>query len=149
MLRESFQEFKAPPLQKSSGSLPFPTRPRPPNLFLQINKHTVFLSTFKTNCCFSICYFCHFKIKLVLRACVLSHFIRVLLFRYPVDCSPPGSSVHGDSPGKYTGVGGHALFQGILPTQRLNLGLSHLQVDSLPSEPTGKTKTGPIGSHIF
>jgi len=27
----------------------------------------------------------------------------------PMDCSPPGSSVHGDSPGKNTGVGCHAL----------------------------------------
>ena len=33
----------------------------------------------------------------------------------PVDCSPPGSSVHGDSPDKNTGMGGHALFQGNLP----------------------------------
>ena len=39
------------------------------------------------------------------------------------DCSPPGSSVHGDSPGKNTGVGCHALLQGIFPTQRLNPGL--------------------------
>ena len=31
----------------------------------------------------------------------------------PMDCSPPGSSVHGDSPGKNTGVGCHALLQGI------------------------------------
>ena len=30
----------------------------------------------------------------------------------PVDCSPPGSSVHGDSPGKNTGVGCYALLQG-------------------------------------
>ena len=30
-----------------------------------------------------------------------------------MDCSPPGSSVHGDSPGNNTGVGCHALFQGI------------------------------------
>ena len=29
----------------------------------------------------------------------------------PVDCRPPGSSVHGDSPGKNTGVGCHALIQ--------------------------------------
>ena len=28
---------------------------------------------------------------------------------FPVDCSPPGSSVHGDSPGKYTGVSCHPL----------------------------------------
>ena len=26
----------------------------------------------------------------------------------PMDCSPPGSSVHGDSPGKNTGAGHHA-----------------------------------------
>jgi len=40
-----------------------------------------------------------------------------------MDCSPPGSSVHGDSPGKNTGVGCHALLQGIFPTQGLNPGL--------------------------
>ena len=27
----------------------------------------------------------------------------------PMDCGPPGSSVHGDSPGKNTGVGCHTL----------------------------------------
>ena len=30
----------------------------------------------------------------------------------PTDCSPPGSTVHGDSPGKNTGVGCHALLHG-------------------------------------
>ena len=40
-------------------------------------------------------------------------------------CSPPDSSVHGDSPGKNTGVGYHALFQGIFPTQGSNPGLLH------------------------
>ena len=29
----------------------------------------------------------------------------------PMDCSPPGSSVHRNSPGKKTGVGCHALLQ--------------------------------------
>ena len=43
----------------------------------------------------------------------------------PVDCSPPGFSVHEDSPGKKTGVGCHALLQGIFPTQESNPGLSH------------------------
>ena len=38
-------------------------------------------------------------------------------------CSPPGSSVHGDSPGKNTGVGFHALFQGIFLTHGSNPGL--------------------------
>ena len=42
-----------------------------------------------------------------------------------VDYSPAGSSVHGDSPGKNTWVGGHALLQGIFPTQGLNSGLPH------------------------
>ena len=35
----------------------------------------------------------------------------------PKDCSPPGSSVHGDSPGKNTGVGSHSLLQGIFLIQ--------------------------------
>ena len=34
-----------------------------------------------------------------------------------MDCSPPGSSVHGDSPDKNTGVGCHVLLQRIFPTQ--------------------------------
>ena len=42
----------------------------------------------------------------------------------PMDDSLPGSSVHGDSPGKNTGVGCHSLLQGIFPTQGLNPGLS-------------------------
>ena len=41
----------------------------------------------------------------------------------PKDCSPPGSSVHGDSPGKNTGVGCHVLLHGIFPTQGSNSGL--------------------------
>ena len=35
----------------------------------------------------------------------------------PMDCSPPGSSVHGDSLGENTGVGCHFLLQGFFPTQ--------------------------------
>ena len=38
---------------------------------------------------------------------------------YPVDCSLSGSSVHGDSLGKNTGVGCHALLQGIFPGGRI------------------------------
>ena len=48
-----------------------------------------------------------------------------LTFCDPMDCSPPSSSVHEDSPGKNTGVGCHALLQGIFPTQGLNPGLLH------------------------
>ena len=38
----------------------------------------------------------------------------------PVDWGLPGSSVLGNSPGKNTGVGCHALLQEIFPTQELN-----------------------------
>ena len=53
----------------------------------------------------------------------------------PHECSLPGSSVLGDSPGKNTGVGCHALLQGIFPIQGSNLNLLcllHWQVSSLP-----------------
>ena len=43
----------------------------------------------------------------------------------PMNCSPPGSFVHGDSPGKNTGVGCHVFLQGIFPTQGSNPGLLH------------------------
>ena len=43
----------------------------------------------------------------------------------PIDYSPPGSSVHKESPGKSTGVGCHALLQVILPTRGSNPGLPH------------------------
>ena len=42
-----------------------------------------------------------------------------------MDCSPPGSSVHGDSPGKNTEIGYHALLQEIFPTQGSNPGFPH------------------------
>ena len=44
-----------------------------------------------------------------------------LTFCDPMDCSPPGSSVHEDSPGSNTGVGCHALLQGIFLKQGLHL----------------------------
>ena len=44
---------------------------------------------------------------------------------WPHGLQPPDSSAHGDSPGKNTGVGCHALLQGIFPTQGLNPGLPH------------------------
>ena len=58
-----------------------------------------------------------------------------------MDCSPPGSSVHGIFQARNTGVGCYFLLQGIFPTQGLNpslLCLLHWQVDSLPLEPLGK-----------
>ena len=61
----------------------------------------------------------------------------------PMDCSPSGSSVHKDSPGKNTGVGCHALLQRIFQTQGSNPCLLlplHWQAVSLPLVPPGKTK---------
>ena len=46
-------------------------------------------------------------------------------FCNPMDYSPPGSSVHGDSLGRNSGLGCQALLQGICPMQGSNLGLLH------------------------
>ena len=48
-----------------------------------------------------------------------------LILCNPMGYSPPGSSVCGHSRDKNTGVGCHALLQGIFPTQDLNPGLQH------------------------
>ena len=72
--------------------------------------------------------------KYMLCYAVLSHFSHGRLCN-PMDCSPLGSSVHGDSPGKNTGVGCHALLQGIFLTQGSSprlLSLLHWQMGSLP-----------------
>ena len=42
-----------------------------------------------------------------------------------MDCSPLGSLVQGDSPGKNTGVSCHALLHPIFPSQQSNPGLLH------------------------
>ena len=58
-----------------------------------------------------------------MRACLLTQLCPTLC--NPMDCSLPGSSVRGDSPGKNTGVSCHALLQGIFPIQGSNPGLPH------------------------
>ena len=55
-----------------------------------------------------------------------------------IDCSPPGSSVLGDSPGKNT----HALLQGIFPTQGSNPRLTS------PALAGGFFTTAPPGKPI-
>ena len=57
--------------------------------------------------------------------------------------SPSGSSVHGDSPGKNTGMGCHALLQGIFPTQRWNPGLLHCRWILHQLSYQGSPKKGP------
>ena len=77
--------------------------------------------------------------------CMLSH----VQLCSPMDSSPPGFSVHGDSPGKNTGVGCCFLLQGIFPIQGWKpclLGLLYWQTDSLPlsrqGSPTQNTAEG-------
>ena len=61
----------------------------------------------------------------------------------PTLCEPmdSSSSVHGDSPGKNTAVGCHALLQGIFPTQESNPSLPHCRQILLPFEPPEKPFT--------
>ena len=66
----------------------------------------------------------HYIIFFSVLCAVLSHSVLSNSLR-PMDCSPPGTSVHGDSPGRNTGVVCHALLQGIFPTHGLNPGLPH------------------------
>ena len=52
----------------------------------------------------------------------------------PMDCSPPGSSVHGDLPAKNTGVGCYVLLQGIDPPDSgIEPRSPTVQVGSVPS----------------
>ena len=56
----------------------------------------------------------------------------------PMDCSLPGSSVHGDSPGKNSEVDCHVFLQRIFLSQgsnQLPLYLLHWQVGSSPLVP--------------
>ena len=55
--------------------------------------------------------------------CLVAHLCLTLFGS--MDVSPLGFSVRGDSPGKKTRLGCHALFQGIFPTQWSNPGLPH------------------------
>ena len=88
----------------------------------------------------------HFKLKInplkQNHGCLRGRFSPVRLCD-PMHRNPLGSSVRGDSPGKNSGVGCHALLQRIFPIQGLNLRLScfpRWQADSLPLVPPGKPK---------
>ena len=67
----------------------------------------------------------------VLRNWFMWLWVKMLVFQScpilcnPMDCSPPCSSVYGDSPGKNTGVSCHSLLQGVFPTQGSNPSLLH------------------------
>ena len=69
----------------------------------------------------------------------------------PMDCKLPGSSIHGDSPSKNTGMGCHALLQGIFPNQGLNPGLLHCRriLHSLNHQGSPKYSVSLIKSILF
>ena len=59
----------------------------------------------------------------------------------PMDCSPPGSSVHGDSPGKTAGEGRHDPPPGDLPDPGMEPAslMPPALASSLPPAPPGKS----------
>ena len=84
----------------------------------------VYTCTYLYTCnfmCVCVCVCVHVCVHAVL--CLVAQ--SCLTLCDPMNYSAPGSPVHGDSPGKNTAVGCHALLQGIFPTHRLNPGLPH------------------------
>ena len=79
------------------------------------------------------CGICH-SAQAIISVYVLSP---VRLFVTSMNCSPPGSSVHEEFPGKNTAVGYHLLLQGIFLTQGPNSSLLHCR-QILYTEPAGK-----------
>ena len=59
-----------------------------------------------------------------------------------MDCSPPGSSVHGDSPGKNTGVGCHFLFQVLAAAAAKSLQSCPTLCDPIDGSPPGSPVPG-------
>ena len=64
----------------------------------------------------------------------------------PIDCSPPGSSVHGDFSRQEYWSGFPCPPPGHLPNPGIEARSPTLQADSLPSEPPGKPKNTGMGS---
>ena len=64
-------------------------------------------------------------IKTCVLVCLVAQLCLILCDTVECGLHTSGSSVHGDSLGKNTGVGCHALLQGILLTQGSNPGLLH------------------------
>ena len=76
--------------------------------------------------------------------CLFAHSCPTL--QDPMDCSLPGSSVHGHSPGKKNRMSCLALLPGGLPNPGMEPRSPTLQADSLPSEPAGKPKNTREGN---
>ena len=78
-------------------------------LLLTLSLVFLFVSTCISALCCAVCLVAHSCLTL----CTL------------MDCRRPSLSVQGDSPGKNTGVGCHALLQGVFPTQESSPGHLH------------------------
>ena len=89
------------------------------------NLLSLLLSSIPLYWCITICLSLHLLmgIWVVFCACLVAQ--SCLTLWDPMDCNLPGSSAHGDFPGKNTGVGCHALIQGIFLAQGSNPGLPH------------------------
>ena len=95
----------------------------PPILTCAVLFRSLLPHPYRSCLCVCVCVLCANSLQSCLTLC------------NPLDCSPPGSSVHVDSPGRNTGVGCHTLLQGVFPTEGSNPLLLHLllwQADSLP-----------------
>ena len=79
------------------------------------------------NVSFWIVLFSGYMSRSGIRSCAVLSLVAqsCLILCDPMDCSPPGSSVHVDFPGKNTGVGCHAFLQGIFPIQGSDPGFPH------------------------
>ena len=66
-----------------------------------------------------------------------------------MEYSLPSSSVHGDSPGKNTGMGSLSLLQGIFPTQESNWALLHCRQILYQLSYQGRTLEYILSSHYL
>ena len=95
-------------------------------------------------------------------ACVQSYFGSLRLNRYgglvaktwptlcdSMDCCPPGSSVHGNFPGKNTGVVAISFSRGSSPNLGSEPGSPALQADSLSTESFGKLSIHLLNDTTF
>ena len=83
----------------------------------------------------------------IARSCAVLSLVALscLILCDPMDCSPPGSSVHVDSPGRKTGMGCHASLQGIFPIKGSKPSFPHC-TQILYHEPLGKPRNTRVGS---
>ena len=107
-----------------------------------LSRHIAFKVHPHWSMCQSFIPFCDWVISPMCYAQLLS---RVRLFVTSWIVALPGFSVHGDSPGKNTGVGCHFLLQGIFPTQGSHPGLLHCRQILYPLSHQGS----PISPHMY